>query len=403
MTKYDIFCVFVENLQRISYLCDTMKTLYLFNPENDMALAYGGPYYMPPANARRMASDLSALPVWYAIPNAEVWMARERDVQWLQQTCPLHLPIQGITVPKHIYNKVVPWGWSASIVHRLVQQDIDPYLCPSSQQLEQIRNLSARRTAVEVLRKIQLPHTLGEALPIHSLEEVDFPYPYLLKAPWSGSGRGIQRLEKKPDAPLQGWIDHILKTQGYLVAEPYYRKVVDFAMEFCMNEGVAEFMGYSLFETDIRGIYKENLLATDNEIEHRLSGYVPIEVLHAVCNQLLHLLPDAIGTNYSGCLGVDMMICQEDETYAVHPCVEINLRMNMGLVSRLFYDSYVIKGTIGRYVIEFYSKPGEALCAHYELQQRYPLVVEDNKIRQGYMSLTPVFEDTAYQAYVVID
>lgn len=77
--------------------------------------------------------------------------------------------------------------------------------------------------------------------------------------------------------------------------------------------------------------------------------------------------------------------------------------MNMGLVSRLFYDSYVIKGTIGRYVIEFYSKPGEALCAHYELQQRYPLVVEDNKIRQGYMSLTPVFEDTAYQAYVVID
>jgi pyruvate-ferredoxin/flavodoxin oxidoreductase len=35
-------------------LCPEMEALYLFNPENDMALACGDPYYMAPASARRM-------------------------------------------------------------------------------------------------------------------------------------------------------------------------------------------------------------------------------------------------------------------------------------------------------------------------------------------------------------
>ena len=40
-------------------LCPEMEALYLFNPENDMALACGDPYYMAPASARRMAAELS--------------------------------------------------------------------------------------------------------------------------------------------------------------------------------------------------------------------------------------------------------------------------------------------------------------------------------------------------------
>ena len=41
------------------------------------------------------------------------------------------------------------------------------------------------------------------------------------------------------------------------------------------------------------------------------------------------------------------------------PCVEINLRMNMGVVARLIYDNYVCDGVQGRYVIEYYAKPGD--------------------------------------------
>ena len=43
-----------------------MSVLYLFNPENDLALANGGKNYTPPPLARTIARDLSTLSLWYA-------------------------------------------------------------------------------------------------------------------------------------------------------------------------------------------------------------------------------------------------------------------------------------------------------------------------------------------------
>ena len=97
-----------------------------------------------------------------------------------------------------------------------------------------------------------------------------------------------------------------------------------------------------------------------------------------------------------------MMICRVGEGYAVHPCVEINLRMNMGIVARWVYDRHVVPGATGRYVVEYYPQPGEALRMHRALQEQYPLVLEGQKIRQGYLSLTPVFDDTVYQVFVLV-
>lgn len=388
--------------KRKYYFCGRMKTLYLFNPENDMALAYGGPYYMPPANVRRMAAQLAALPVWYALPEGEVWMAEERQVQWLEEECPLHLPVRGVTSLGPDYTRVVPWGWSASLVHRLQEQGVMPEACPDGCRLDSIRKLSGRQTAVEMLQRIGLPQTVGESVWIQTAEDIPFDPPFLLKAPWSGSGRGIQKIEGPVDGPMQGWVNHILKTQGGIVAEPYYNKVVDFAMEFRMERGEAAFLGYSWFETDVRGLYKENLLASDEEIEHRLSAYVPVDLLKSVRIRLLDELPLLVGTGYDGCLGVDMMICRVGEGFAVHPCVEINLRMNMGIVARWVYDRHVVPGATGRYVVEYYPQPGEALRMHRALQEQYPLVLEGQKIRQGYLSLTPVFDDTVYQVFVLV-
>ena len=63
---------------------EPMKSfLYLFNPENDMALACGDLYYMAPASARKMAADLSALPGWYAGDGATVLLATKEQVAWM--------------------------------------------------------------------------------------------------------------------------------------------------------------------------------------------------------------------------------------------------------------------------------------------------------------------------------
>jgi len=40
--------------------------MYLFNPENDLALANFSLNYTPPASAIRMAEELAVLPIWYA-------------------------------------------------------------------------------------------------------------------------------------------------------------------------------------------------------------------------------------------------------------------------------------------------------------------------------------------------
>lgn len=410
-----------------------MEALYLFNPDNDMALACGDPYYMAPASARRMAAELSALPAWWAEEGASVLLDTARQAKVITEQFPLPLPVQWVTEISPLYNKVYPWGWSPSLVHRLQEAGVASSVCPSKEQMERIRQLSGRQTAVEILRRCHVTMNTapvspyikssgsyagvlplaGESFLFSSLKEVEafvLSHPRaVLKSPWSGSGRGIQYTSGEFPLPLKGWVEHILTTQHQVAGEPLYDKIIDFAMEFFSDarKGCLRFIGYSLFNTDKRGSYKENLLAPDADIESRLAKYVSPEILHRVRETLLIELADVISGDYQGYLGVDMMVCRttterDQERYVLHPCVEINLRMNMGVVAHRIYEKYVSRGAHGRYVIEYYARPGEAEQAHLAFQQQYPLKLADERVESGYLSLTPVMQDTAYQAYIII-
>ena len=74
--------------------------------------------------------------------------------------------------------------------------------------------------------------------------------------------------------------------------------------------------------------------------------------------------------------------------------------MNMGVVSRLFFDRYMSPVSGGSYVIEYYPNKGDALNFHEEMKQKHPLLLQEGRLVEGYLSLTPVFFDTAYQIYV---
>ena len=378
-----------------------MKKLYLFNPENDMALASGSPYYMAPASAKKMANDLAVLPAWYADAGSEILVGDSRQVDWLREGCRLSLPVTGVLSVSDEYEGIIPWGWSPALKHRLGMDTV------RGVDMETLRGLSSRMTAVGLLPKLRMEGTIGESFWLTSLENVSaFSLKHdrvLLKAPWSGSGKGIQPLCGLPDDNLQGWIRRIIATQGGVVGEPFYEKVKDFAMEFKVEGQDVAFAGYSLFETDARGIYKENFLALDATIEEMLSEYVSREVLHAIRKSLLQELSLLLGGNYQGYLGVDMMIVRSEEGKClVHPCVEVNLRMNMGVVSRLLFDRFMLPEAVGRYVIEFFPQRGEALKAHEKLMSQHTLVIEGGRVRVGYLPLVPVFEDTNYLIYVII-
>ena len=99
-----------------------------------------------------------------------------------------------------------------------------------------------------------------------------------------------------------------------------------------------------------------------------------------------------------------MMVCRDaDGGYKLHPLVEVNLRMNMGVVSRLFYNRFVDSASKGTYCVEYYRTDGEALSFHRDMAERHPLQVIGGKIQKGYLSLTPVSEETRYQIYVAVE
>lgn len=392
--------VFLLKRTENRYICPRMKKLYIFNPENDMALASGSPYYMAPASIKKMASDLAMLPVWYADEGSAVLLADDRQVEWLRKECALPLPMEGwVEIPEEKV-EVMPWGWNPALLHRLgddIRARVD---------VDAIRRLSSRRTAVDLLPKLRMDGTEGESCWLTSVDEVcAFAMKHdkvLLKAPWSGSGKGIQPLCGQPDDNLKGWTRRIIASQGGVVGEPFYQKVKDFAMEFKTSVSGVKFVGYSLFEADARGIYKENVLASDESIGRKLSEYVPGALLNVIKERLQTELQWLLKNDYQGYLGVDMMVIRTADGYAVHPCVEVNLRTNMGVVSRLFFERHVWGEVMGRYVIEYFPRPGEAYRFHEEMKEKRPLRLREGKIETGYLSLTPVFEDTNYQIFVVI-
>ena len=77
-------------------LCPEMEALYLFNPENDMALACGDPYYMAPASARRMAAELSMLPAWYAEEGGTVWLDSAQRMKTMERQSFLPLSVNWV-------------------------------------------------------------------------------------------------------------------------------------------------------------------------------------------------------------------------------------------------------------------------------------------------------------------
>ena len=373
-----------------------------------MALASGSPYYMPPVSAKKMAMDLATLPAWYADEGSKILVSDMSAIRWMQDVCRFPLKVtwvNGDDISGCV--KFCPWGWSPALLRRLTECGAVGDAILSTRQMTFLRNLSSRKTAVELLSQLIVPSMVGESFWLTSIEEVlSFSAKYdkvLLKSPWSGSGKGIQPLSGLPDDNLKGWIRRIIATQGGVVGEPFYEKELDFAMEFKASSENVSFVGYSLFETDSRGIYKGNRLLSDVNIEACLSCYVASDVLHVLQKRLIEKLTKFVHEGYQGYVGVDMMVVQTASGYAVHPCVEVNWRMNMGVVSRLFYDKYVDPQSHGHYVIEYYPKKNDAMVFHEQMKRELPLLVEEGKIKEGYLSLTPVMENTSYQVYVIIE
>ena len=391
--------------------------LYLFNPDSDLALANNEANYIAPASARRMAQDMALLPIWYAAPGSAVLAPSAYNADFLKRMRELFgLQVQLATepeLPDYAEARIVTWGWNPAIRGFFLKGGVREDRLPSPQLLAEYRLLSSRLQAVAVTRRIadRYPEcTCGEHTLLNNIADcertVNAMPACLLKVPWSGSGKGLNWCLHGFTKPVSNWCERVLREQGCLTAEPIYNKVKDFALEFYSDgQGEVRFAGYSVFSTNEHGAYTGNLLASDGQIEESIACCLSLEKLTGIREALRAELASIYGNTYTGYLGVDMMICRFAlfPEFRIHPCVEINLRMNMGLVSRMLYDRYVRPGAGGTFRISYHPSDGQALQEHDAMTVAHPLDTRNGRVVKGYLPLVPVRKSSRYRAYILVE
>lgn len=387
--------------------------MYIFNPENDLALANSLHSYTPPASILKLGADLSMLPLWFA-PNASVIVSSlavdDEFVDEVNRNFNINMSaIRLKDAPLHIDRSITPWGWSPYLVYKLSNVGVSSDKLPCINYLSTLREYSSRKNAVKMLAELKAENSsfCGSSSFITDVDELishlsSMDGDKALKMPLSGSGRGLIWILDGITDKQTDWARRVIKMQGGVVAEPKLNRVRDFAMEFSIANGIAVFEGYSLFESAASGAYMGNLLMSDIEIEKVLNEYISLDILYSLKASLINKLTNYF-PEYNGVLGVDMMICNTKEGYKLQPCIEINMRMNMGLVSHSFFNRYVHPDSKGIYKVEYFKKSGDAFLFHKKMSATNPPIIEEGRIRSGYMSLSPVYEDTNYVAWVSIE
>lgn len=286
----------------------------LFNCSNDMALAAHVRQYVPPKRIQQMEADLADL--------ARVW--------------------EGTRFAG-------PWGWSLATKQRYRQMGVAGELLPSDEWLEEVRRLSSREFACEyvkeLLEEMKDERLLGEEMAfckdvstVNSQQSI-VNSPLIFKSPWSSSGRGVF-VGRWNDARTQARLQGFLSSQGGFVVDRFYEdKVLDFAMEFFVHEDhTAEFLGYSVFQTGESGAYGYNYVESQEELLRR------IDVDAALLHRLIAYHKEHLAqTAYHGPVGIDMLKTADG---SIHPCIEINLRLNMGILALLLHEQYGSGATV---------------------------------------------------------
>ena len=270
--------------------------LCIFNPEHDLCLAKGRAHYVPPRSAVDFARrDAGLMQVLY--PDAHCC-----SVYDLSGELPCHGNIQD----------VVAWGWDAVVKHELLKRGIPAMLLPSDEEIATIRELQHRSTVLPLQEGCHAVHSVKEMEAL--LQEREH---WVMKAPWSGAGRGLRWVHGSLTAIDRDWLQKIVANQRCVIAEPRRDVVADLALEYVDRV----FLGYSYFKTG-SGVYKENIAWPDERIETTFS-------LLPVRSRVEQWLEVNVWPRYRGPLGVDLMVDAQGQVFVS----EINFRHTMGMVA----------------------------------------------------------------------
>lgn len=316
-----------------------------------MALAYNDKYFTPPHAGRQLRADCAFLPALWADDGDAVLVddkaTAEKYAAHVHQLSAhvLFVTAKDIKILNPSITSVAPWGWDSALAMELYLSGLDEMLIPKDERLQTMRLLSSRHFAMQMLREMTNTSNAllqgrltGLAMATDNMQEVyNFVADHgkaVMKEPWSCSGRGVRYVDRGLSAPMVNWANNVIRRQGYIMLEPYYKKVKDFGMEFQVSHTGIDYCGLSVFETT-NGFYQGNIIAEEDYKEKLLAPYVSPTLLKELRTEIVRLLMPHVCPVYEGPVGVDMMVVANEDNgeCRVHPMVEINLRRTMGHVS----------------------------------------------------------------------
>lgn len=386
-----------------------MDILYIFNPENDLALASGLVNYTAPKNARKIRNDLQMLPLWIA-SDGDCLFADDniinRDFLFELQQSFSNIPAVSLWNNTQKIQTVKPWGWSSAIWNELRRARIH-ILNSQLPDFEKIRELAHRKLVIHIHEWIQRNYP-GYVLPTIPVlctsfadvqREVDRMGIAILKAPWSSSGRGIVQADSDNISGLKLWCEGIIQKQGSVVCEKMLKKIQDFAMEFYSDGKSVKFKGYSVFYNNAQFSYDTSLVASEKILEQKIEAFVDSDELRTVRIMMEHCLTDFIAPVYVGDLGVDMMVYDDNGKKRIMPIIEVNMRTTMGMVASVLGNRILEEGKIGKMSVLFHRNADEAKEYIRTIKKS---VIKNGRLVAGGICLVPPYPDTQYTAVVEV-
>ncbi len=394
-----------------------LRKIFHFNPTCELAIANGSPYYQAPAILREFEEELAPILLVFASSSDHVLKEKALPNQFMERLGELGLSsgsclskAQSLEALKNEPVLLQPWGWSPAELNYL-----SDYRQPSDIQTRSIQlansDLFQRKHAVQFVNdfldenpqpffpeKEQRPQILDS---IEAIESYLLQHPQMvLKSPLSSSGRGLQVIRKnKLNDSNKRWIKTILAQQNYLVAEPLFNKKTDLSFQFELKpSGEILFRGISFFQTNNNGQYLGHHINPETDLAYHhfhknelttIADHLSRQVRKSCFHRLYH-----------GFLGIDALIYEEDQHFKIQPCLEINPRLNMGILSQAI-EQKIHPESSGQFLT--YYHPGKNYHAFAEEQARKnPPIVTDQRLRKGFLSLTAPKSDSLFGAYLLL-
>ena len=416
-----------DNCYLIVFNCLTTN-VYIFNPQNDLALATGGINYVAPPFALQMAHDLAVLPAFIAEPGALIITDSDLDSEWLEHlndTFGLDVHAVKRNELRHMSDyRIMPWGWCLDMRRRLIKWGASRDSLPTKDEIYHLRGLSHRR--VSTLIHLRLQELLGQQLcpmPVElatTSEVMAFVKKHrqcYIKTPWSSSGRGIYHTIDGATPELEQWCRGALKRQGSVMCEVALDKTMDFAVEYHCSDGKAMMRGYSVFETDSHSQYSQGEVAPTDVLKQKITAQYPH--LDEVVTALTQTLNELVAPHYTGWMGVDMILfnaksqinarqCMHNAQSAplpsphsplssqlktgLNPCIELNLRPTLGAITSVLGDRIIAPDTTARFVIEQRNSTSDKWS---DLPEP---VLKEGRLSSGALALTPPSPTALYRA-----